>query len=89
MAVPIFVAVGATAVLVRPFFLVMVSKLYTDVINIDSEAGTPAPDTKFDALAFVFAILLCVLLAFYFFGDQLGIRSLIEFLAARDIRGAL
>jgi hypothetical protein len=89
MAVPIFVAVGATAVLVRPFFLVMVSKLYTDVITIDSEASTPAPDTKFDTRAFVFAILLCVLLAFYFFGDQLGIRSLIEFLAARDIRGAL
>jgi hypothetical protein len=72
-----------------PFFLVMVSKLYTDVITIDGEASIAAAGATFDTLAFVFGLLLCLLPAFYFFGDQLGIRGLVEFLAARNIRRAL
>ena len=78
LVVPIFIAVGVTSVVVRPFYLVMVSKLYTDVITIDKEASKLTSGPKFDTLAFAFAILLCALLAFYFFGDQLGIRGLIE-----------
>lgn len=85
LVVPIFIAVGVTSVLIRPFYLVMVSKLYTDVITIDKEASALTPDTKFDMLAFVFALLLCTLLAFYFFGDQLGVRSAIESLAEKDL----
>lgn len=86
MAVPIVLAAGVTAVVVRPFYLVMVSKLYTDVVPIDRDAVTLTVGRKFDALALVFAILLCALLAFYFFGDQLGISGWIESLAARDIQ---
>lgn len=85
LVVPVFIAVGVTAVLVRPFYLVMVSRLYTDVITIDKEASAQTPSTKFDMLAFVFAVLLCTLLALYFFGDHLGIRGAIEALAARDL----
>lgn len=86
MAVPVFIAVGVTSVLVRPFYLVMVSKLYTDVVRIDNEVTAPTVGRKRDALALIFAVLLCVLLAFYFFGDQLGIRNWIESLAARDMQ---
>lgn len=85
MTVPIFIAVGVTSVLIRPFFLVMISKLYTDIVPIDKEVTALSVDKKFDALALFFAMLLCVLLAFYFFGDQLGIRDWVESLAAKDI----
>jgi hypothetical protein len=85
MAVPIVIAVGVTAVLVRPFYLVMVSKLYTDVVPIDREATAFASDRRFDIPALIFAILLCILLALYFFGDQLGIRAWIESLAEKDM----
>lgn len=86
MAVPIVLAVGVTAVLVRPFYLVMVAKLYTDVVPIDREATALTHDKKFDTLAFVFAVLLCFLLGFYLFGDELGIRAWVESLAAQDFQ---
>lgn len=88
MALPIVIAVGVTSVLVRPFYLVMVSKLYTDVVPVDREATTLSADSKLDAPALIFAVLLGVLLALYFFGDQLGIRDWIESLAATDIRNS-
>ena len=84
MAVPIIIAVGVTSVLVRPFYLVMVSKLYTDTVPIDRGVTTFTPGQKFDVPAFIFAILLSILIAFYFFGDELGIRAWIESLAAKD-----
>lgn len=86
MTVPIVIAVGVTAVVVRPFYLVMVSKLYTDVVPVDRDAIVPMAGKKFDVLAVIFATLLFVLLAFYFFGEQLGIVAWIESLAARDLQ---
>ena len=86
MAVPIVLAAGVTAVVVRPFYLVMVSRLYTDVVPIDRDATTLMVGKKFDVLAVIFAILLCALLAFYFFGEQLGIVGWIKSLATRDIQ---
>lgn len=86
IAVPIVIAVGVTSVAVRPFYLVMVSKLYTDVVPIDRDATAPVTGTKFDAVAVIFAFLLGALLAFYFLGDQLGVRAWIESLAARDFQ---
>jgi hypothetical protein len=86
MAVPIVIAVGVTAVVVRPFYLVMVSKLYTDVVPVDRDAIVPMSGKKFDVLAVIFATLLFILLAFYFFGEQLGIVAWIESLAARDLQ---
>ena len=87
MAMPIVIAVGITAVLLRPFYLIMVSKFYTDVIPVGKEASALTVDRKFNALALVFAAMLCVLLALYFFGDQLGFRQWIESLAAQDFMG--
>ncbi len=86
IALPIVIAAGVTAVVVRPFYLVMVSKLYTDVVPIDASATELAVGKKVDALALFFAILLGVLLALYFFGDELGVRAWIESLAAKDVQ---
>lgn len=85
MAVPIIIAVGVTSVVVRPFYLVMVSKLYTDTVPIDRSVVALETERKFDVPAFIFAILLAILVAFYFFGDELGIRTWIEYLAAKDM----
>jgi hypothetical protein len=86
MIVPIFIAVGIICVLVRPFFLIMISKLYTDVIPLDKEMALGGTQSKrFNVLALFFAILLGTLLVLYFFGDQLGIRTWIESIAATDI----
>ncbi|MGE0212406.1 MAG: hypothetical protein AB7S41_11985 [Parvibaculaceae bacterium] len=85
MAVPIVIAVGVTAVLVRPFYLVMVARLYTDVVKVGEDATALTAGRKFDTPAFIFAMLLTVLIAAYFFGDQMGLRDLIESLAARDM----
>lgn len=83
-AVPILIAVGATTVLLRPFYLVMVSRLYSDVIS--PSIDTEMPESRgLDWLAFVFGILLCVLVAMYLLGDQLGIRTWIEALSAKDL----
>ena len=87
MALPIVIAVGITAVLLRPFYLIMVSKFYTDVIPLHKDASTLTLDRKFNALALVFSIMLCVLLAMYFFGDQLGVRAWVERLAQMDFTG--
>lgn len=86
MAAPIFVAVGVTAVLVRPFFLIMIAKLYTDVIPIEKEVTVITAGKNLDLLASFFAFLLGVLLGLYFFGDQIGVREWIESLAAKDIQ---
>jgi hypothetical protein len=85
MAVPIIIAVGVTSVVVRPFYLVMVSKLYTDTVPVDRGVTALEVEKRFDVPAFIFAILLSLLVAFYLFGDELGIRAWIESLAAKDM----
>lgn len=81
LVIPIFIAVGVISVLVRPFFLIMISKLYTDVISLDQAATVVPQGRKFNFLALLFAVLLSILLLLYFFGDQLGIRQWIESIA--------
>jgi hypothetical protein len=87
IAVPIVFSVGVTAVLVRPLYLVVVARLYAEVVPIGEAADVPASSRKADIAGVIFAVLLCTLLAFYWFGDQLGLRGWIESLAARDLRG--
>jgi len=67
MGAPIFFAVGVASLL-RPFFVIAISKLYTDVIPVDVEAGpSVAEDEKvIDIPAIVFVMLLCFLVTFYF-----------------------
>lgn len=86
IAAPIILAVGINSVLVRPFYLVMISKLYSDVLPLGEDVTVPTAAKKFDRLALIFSIMLSLLLVLYFFGDQLGIRDWIETLAIEDIQ---
>lgn len=88
LALPIFVSVGVVAVLLRPLYLVMVAQLYTDVVPVERHTVLQREAGKFDIVALVFSILLCILLAAYFFGDQLGLREWIERLAEKDLSRA-
>lgn len=68
MGAPIFVAVGVTS-MIRPIFVIAVSKLYTDVVPVNVEIeGTvvvePANEIEWPTL--VFSMLLGVLVALYF-----------------------
>lgn len=85
MAVPIFIAVGVTSVLVRPFYLIMISKLYTDTIPLVNDVTAQPENKGLDLLALFFAVLFSALLSLYFFGDQLGIKEWIQTLAVKDI----
>ena len=84
MAVPVMIAVALTAVLVRPFYVVMVSKLYTDHVPVQhrtvSESGSRAVDT----MAAVFVALFCFLLVITLFAEPLGIRAFVEWVAHVD-----
>jgi hypothetical protein len=66
MGAPVFFAVGVTSLL-RPFFVIAISKLYTDVIPVDVEAGPSIADaeTVVDVPAIVFVMLLGFLITFY------------------------
>lgn len=88
MALPIFVSSALVAVLLRPLYLVMVARLYTEVIPVERMQPLRREQGKLDLVGLVFAVLACTLLALYFFGDQLGLRGWIESLAERDMRGA-
>ena len=67
MGAPIFFAVGLTSLL-RPFFVLAVAKLYTDVIPVDVEAGPSVAEaeTIVDIPAMAFVMAICFLLTFYF-----------------------
>lgn len=86
MALPIFVSVGIVAVLLRPLYLVMVARLYTEIVPVEHHTVLSRDSRKADFFGIVFAVTLCGLLAAYFFGDQLGLRDWIERLAERDLR---
>lgn len=85
MIVPIFIAVGVTAVVVRPFFLIMLSKLYTDILSIAPEAVTLKENKKLDYLALSFAVMLSGLLLTCFLAEHIGLVQWIETLSLRDI----
>ena len=89
MAVPILVSVGVIAVLVRPFFLLAVAKLYTDRIDVKAEVEADLAAWQEEApqwrpvwfLAAVLALMVVV-----YFTDQLGVTQLIRHLADLDLR---
>jgi hypothetical protein len=92
MTVPIFISVGVISVLVRPFFLLMVAKLYTDVMEpkglLDGAAGAEVKSMEDTApvwpvFFFAGAILFAVLTAI-FMADEIGLTAWIERLAAED-----
>jgi hypothetical protein len=87
LIVPIFATVGIISILVRPFFLIMISKLYTHVIPLDLGITIAPQRQKFNFLTLLFVILLSTVLILYFFGDQLGVRQWVESIAAKGIKG--
>lgn len=93
MTMPIFISVGVISVLVRPFFLLMVAKLYTDVIQPqDLLAAAGHPETAEDrapswpVFFFAGAVLFAVLTA-VFLADEIGLRAWVEDLARKDFAG--
>jgi hypothetical protein len=68
MGAPIFIAVGIIS-LIRPIFVLAISKLYTDVVPVNVEIeGTVVvqPANEVDWPTLVFAMLLGIVLALYF-----------------------
>jgi hypothetical protein len=68
MGAPIFIAVGVIS-LIRPIFVLAISKLYTDVVPVNVEIeGTVVvqPANEIDWPTLVFAMLLGIVLALYF-----------------------
>jgi hypothetical protein len=84
-AVPIILAVGATVVVLRPVYLVLICKLYTDVIQPKQRVDALQRATGPAALLPILAVLLCVVFGAYFFGDQLGVRDWVASLSERDL----
>lgn len=90
MAAPIFIAGGVISVLLRPFFLLSVAHLYTDVIDVTSEIGkgvATVPTWRNSLLSWKslpFFLLLAVLLVAVFFADQIGLTAWVEHLAQKD-----
>lgn len=68
MGAPIFIAVGLVS-LIRPIFVIAISKIYTDVVPVNVEIeGTVVvqPENEIDWPTLVFAMLLGIVLALYF-----------------------
>ena len=91
MAVPVFVAVGAVSVFVRPFFVLGVAKLYSDTVDVTEEVEKDVkeiPPWEASLLSWkmlLFLLMLCVLLAAVFFPEQIGLASWIERWAHEDL----
>lgn len=88
MVVPLLIAIGITTVFLRPFFLVMTARLYTDNIAF-AAPDLSAEQADNGILGFIFALILCIILGAIIgvslFEHQLGIKEWIESLAAQDI----
>ena len=68
MGAPIFFAVGIVS-LIRPVFVLAISKLYTDVVPVNVEIEgtvTVKSGTEIDWLTLIFAMLTGITLALYF-----------------------
>lgn len=85
IAVPALISVGVVTVLIRPFYLLSITSLYSEIRPVSKEAIVPTQGHRTDALALIFIVLLTALLGSYFFGDDLGLRVWIEDLANTDL----
>ena len=84
MTLPIFVAVGIVSVFIRPLYLIMISKLYTD-IHPELPVHRPEDIRAKKGLFLLFLAIGCVLLGAIFFRDQIGLTALVESWAMEDI----
>ena len=83
---PLVISIGVVTVLIRPFFILGVAKLYTDTYGFDEdhveEALAPRGSTY---LVILFILLSLGLLTMAFFGEQLGLQEWVEDLARQDL----
>ena len=69
--VPISIAASIILVFIRPFYLIMISKAYSDMIPIEPRELRDHPtDKRSYGLFIFFGILLAILLLFYYLGSQ-------------------
>jgi hypothetical protein len=63
---PVFFAVGVTSLL-RPLFVIVIAKIYTEVIPVNVEGGLTVvePEKTVDIPLIVFVMLLCFMLTLY------------------------
>lgn len=91
MGFPIFVSVGIVVVIIRPFFLLAVAKLYTDTfdtrceIEHDIASVSSLQRALFSWRLGIFLLMLGLLLIAIFYGDQLGLTAWIHKLAQKDL----
>ena len=84
---PIMIAAGVVCVVIRPFFLLGVAQLYTDVFDIRADVEghvweiTSAGQRSLSWVSLVFILLLSGLLIAVLFPGQIGLTSAIEILA--------
>jgi hypothetical protein len=66
MGAPVFFAVGVTSLL-RPLFVIVIAKIYTEVIPVNVEGGLTVvePEKTVDIPLIVFVMLLCFALTLY------------------------
>lgn len=84
---PILVSVGVVTVLIRPFFLLGVAQLYTDVYGYDESHIEQALAPRASTYLFIVFVLVCIgVLLAAFFGEELGIQQWIEGLAVDDLK---
>ena len=89
MGAPIFISVGIVTVLVRPFYLLMVTMLYTDTFHPKSIFADQNDETHMTGsiiAATIALVLLIFILGAVFFGDRLGLTGWIHHLAAEDMQ---
>lgn len=84
---PFVISIGIVTVLIRPFFMLGVARLYTDTFGFDEdhveEALAPRGSTY---IVIVFILLSLGLLALAFYGEELGIKDWVEGLARQDLQ---
>jgi hypothetical protein len=94
MAVPICISVGVIMVLVRPFFLLMVAKLYTEVINpkvsfdpqimAENAGGQEEAAISPYAIGFLAGCLILAVILAAVYANDLGLTDWVDSLAAKD-----
>ena len=91
MALPLFITIGLITIVIRPFFLLGVAKIYSDVIDVKTETELDIKqipiftDFLLSWKTLVFVFLLSQLLLVIFFGDRIGFVHWIHHLAQIDL----
>jgi len=92
MAVPVAIATAVVTIFLRPLFLLGVSRLYTELIDVKEEVerdvgNIPRIERRFlSGRVFLFLAILFPLLGAIFFSDELGLSQWIAQLGHLDVQ---